>query len=133
VLEFDFSMPPSLVEADPRVDSVRGCLAIQRGPIIYCLEAYDQGKGVNLLDVEIDPSAKLTDRWQANLLGGVMTVQASGYQPSRSTKTENELYHPLAARNKKKSSRRKIKLIAIPYFAWGNRGIDSMRVWIPIA
>jgi DUF1680 family protein len=133
VLEFDFAMPPSLIEADSRVDSVRGCLAIQRGPIIYCLEEYDQAKGVNLLDVEIDPSIKLTERWQADLLGGLMTVQVSGFQPSRSARTENELYHPLAARNKKKLSLRKIKLTAIPYFAWGNRGIGPMRVWIPMA
>jgi uncharacterized protein len=133
VVEFDFAMPPFLVEPDPRIDAVRGCLAIQRGPIVYCLEAHDQGKEVDLSDVEIDPSSKLTERWQADLLGGVMTVQMSGYQLSRSGWTENGLYRPLAAGRKGKPSRRKIKLKAVPYYAWGNRGLKSMRVWIPQA
>jgi uncharacterized protein len=130
-LMFDFVMAPFLVEADPRVDAVRGCLAIQRGPIVYCLEEHDQAKGINLLDVEIDPSSKLTERWQADLLGGVMTVQVNGYQLSRSGWSENGLYRPRAGGRKGVPSRRKIKLNALPYYAWGNRGLKSMRVWIP--
>jgi DUF1680 family protein len=130
VLTFDFSMSPFLVEADPRVDAVRGCLAIQRGPIVYCLEEHDQGKGINLLDVEIDPSSKLIERWQADLLGGVVTVQVNGYQRSRSDWSGNELYRPVVSGRKGKSAR-KIKLKAVPYYAWGNRGLKSMRVWIP--
>jgi DUF1680 family protein len=83
VLEANFAMPPFLVEADPRVDSVRGCVAIQRGPIVYCLEEHDQPQEVNLLDVKIDVSEELTSRWQGNLLGGVMILEGTGYQPDR--------------------------------------------------
>ena len=45
VLEANFAMPPFLVEADPRVDGLRDCVAIQRGPIVYCLEEHDQEPG----------------------------------------------------------------------------------------
>jgi hypothetical protein len=131
VVETEFAMPPFLVEADPRIDSVRGCVALQRGPIVYCLEQHDQEPGVNLLDVEIDPSEELTDHWQNDLLGGVMTLEGIGFQPDRSDWLANKLYRPLALSNEKRSSDRKVRLKAIPYYAWGNRGLKSMRVWVP--
>ena len=133
IVEAEFAMPPFLVEADPRVDSVRGCVALQRGPIVYCLEEHDQEQGVNLLDVEIDPSAALTSHWQGDLLGGVMILEGSGSQLDPSDWPDTELYRPLVVGNKNRPSGRKVKLIAIPYYAWGNRGLKSMRVWIPYA
>jgi DUF1680 family protein len=131
VVEVEFPMRPFLVEADPRVDSVRGCVAIQRGPIVYCLEEQDQEQGVNLLDVKIDPSEEWTSHWQSDLLGGVMTLEAIGYQSDRSGWPENGLYRPLVPGKEDRSSIGKVKLTAIPYYAWGNRGLKSMRVWIP--
>ena len=129
VVEIEFAMPPFLVEADPRVDSVRSCVALQRGPVVYCLEQHDQEQGINLLDVDIDPFEELTSHWQGDLLGGVMTLQATGYRSNQSD--WHELYRPLIRRNKDRSPDQRVKLIAIPYYAWGNRGLQSMRVWIP--
>jgi DUF1680 family protein len=131
VVEVEFVMHPFLVEADPRVDSVRGCVALQRGPLVYCLEQHDQEPDVNLLDVKIDPARELTSHWQGDLLGGVMTLEATGYRSDRSDWQEHELYRPLTLEHKDPSPHQKIKLIAIPYYAWGNRGLKSMRVWIP--
>jgi DUF1680 family protein len=130
-VELEFTMPPFLVEADPRVDSVRGCVAIQRGPIVYCLEEHDQQHGVNLLDVKIDPSKGLTSRWEGDLLGGVMIMEGMGYQQHPSAWQENRLYRMLVLESENQTSDRKVKLTAIPYYAWGNRGLKSMRVWIP--
>ena len=131
VIEAEFVMPPFLVEADPRIDSMRGCVALQRGPIVYCLETHDQERGVNLLDVEIDPSQEWTSRWHGGLLGGVVTLEGTGYQQDRSSWLENGLYRPLIGGNENRHSDRKVKLTAIPYYTWGNRGLESMRVWIP--
>jgi uncharacterized protein len=131
LVEADFAMPPFLVEADPRIDSVRGCVAVQRGPIVYCLEEHDQPQEVNVLDVKIDVSEELTSRWQSDLLGGVMTVEGAGYQPDRFDWVENGLYRPLSPDNRERSPERTVRLTAIPYYAWGNRGLKSMRVWIP--
>jgi DUF1680 family protein len=131
VLEVEFAMPPLFVEADSRIDSVRGCVAIQRGPMVYCLEEQDQEPEVNLLDVEVDSSEELTSHWQKELLGGVMTVEGSGYQRNRSNGKHNGLYRPLILGYENQDSIRKVKLTAIPYYAWGNRGLKSMRVWIP--
>jgi DUF1680 family protein len=131
VVDLELAMPPFFVEPDPRIDSVRDCVAIQRGPIIYCLEEQDQEQGVNLLDVKIDPSEELFSKWQGNLLHGVTALEGTGYQLSRSEwqDASRGLYHPL--QNEIYSPERKVKLIAIPYYAWGNRGLKSMRVWIP--
>lgn len=131
VLEVDFAMPAFLVEADPRVDSVRGCVAIQRGPLVYCVEEHDQEPGVNLLDVRIDPSGEFISRWQGSLLGGVVTLQGTGYQMDRALWSNNRLYRPLVLGNENHASDRRVRLTAIPYYAWGNRGLKSMRVWIP--
>ena len=130
-VELNLAMPAFFIEADPRVDSVRGCVAIQRGPIVYCFEGQDQDANVNLLDVKIDPSQALTSRWQSDLLGGVMILEGTGYQTDRSGWEENGLYRPLVLGRENGASARQVKLTAIPYYAWGNRGLESMRVWIP--
>jgi len=131
VVEMNFEMPAILIEADPRVDSVRGCVAIQRGPIVYCLEEQDQEPGVNLLDVTIDPKGALISRWNGNLLNGIVTIEATGYPTDRSEWQENGLYHLAQPESRRPASDHKVKLTAIPYYAWGNRGLRSMRVWIP--
>jgi len=133
VVQISLEMPAFFVEADPRLDSARGCVAIQRGPIVYCLEEQDQEPAVNLLDVKIDPSEELTHRWEGDLLGGVTVVEGTGYQRDRSNGQDGSqgLYRPLVLASENHASSRKIKLTAIPYYAWGNRGLKSMRVWIP--
>jgi len=131
LVEIEFAMPPFLVEADRRVDSVRGCVALQRGPLVYCFEEQDQEQGVNMLDMEIDPAEMITQKWENDLLRGVMTLEGTGFQRDRSSWWGNELYRPLVLSKEKAPYKRKLKLIAIPYYAWGNRGLKSMRVWIP--
>ena len=131
IVEIEFAMPPFWVEADPRVDSIRSCVALQRGPIVYCLEGQDQEPGVNILDLKIDPLEEITRRWQSDLLGGVMALEGTAYLENRSDWSKNGLYRPLMPENEHQHSGRKATWMAIPYYAWGNRGLESMRVWIP--
>lgn len=131
VVEVEFDMPPFWVQADPRVDSVRGCVALQRGPIVYCFEAQDQGSDTSLLEVKIDPIQNLSTRWQGDLLNGVVTLEAIGHQPTHSNGSKNGLYRQMVSANEDGTSGQRVKLTAIPYYAWGNRGLESMRVWIP--
>jgi DUF1680 family protein len=130
VIDLNLAMPPFLVAPNPRVDAIRDCLAIQRGPLVYCLESCDQEAPENLLDLQIDAGQPLQERWQDNLLGGVMTVEASGYLPGQAARP-GELYQPFA--ETPSVARRPVRLTAIPYYAWGNRGVGGMRVWIPRA
>lgn len=131
IVEIEFDMQPFFVQADPRVDSVRGCVALQRGPVVYCLEEADQESDVNLLEANIDASETLVSHWRGDLLGGVVILEGVGYQEQQPHNHANGLYRSLKTGGDGQRPVRKVKLIAIPYYAWGNRGLKSMRVWIP--
>ena len=128
VIELDLEMAAMLMTSHPRVDATRGSVAIQRGPIVYCLEDRDQEIKDRLLDVEIDPNQPLSTRWEGNLLDGVMVIEAEGqFVDSRSW--QGQLYQPVTS--PVLAILHSTRLVAIPYYAWGNRVIASMRVWIP--
>jgi uncharacterized protein len=129
VMELNLPIQAVLVESNPRIDATRGCLAIQRGPLIYCLEAQDQAAGVNLLDVQIDPQTTLQPIWRKDL-GGIMAVEAEGLVLSPEG-WQFDLYR--TTDRVQALIKQKIHLTAIPYYSWGNRGLNSMRVWIPTA
>jgi hypothetical protein len=129
-VELDLAVEPILLESNPRIDATRGCLAIQRGPVVYCLESQDQGIRSNLLDIQIDPTQPLQSLWRDDLLGGIMTVKASGYLIDIEP-WQGVLYQQTGRLSSEHIKRQPIRLVAIPYYAWGNRGIESMRVWIP--
>jgi DUF1680 family protein len=88
-------------------------------------------EGVNLLDLRIDPFTELASQWNSDLLNGVVTVESTAYQPDSSAWQANGLYHRLDPGSMDQYAGRRVKWIAIPYYAWGNRGLESMRVWIP--
>ena len=129
VIEMNLDIKPVLMASNPRVDATRSSLAIQRGPLVYCLEDRDQEVKGKLLDVEIDPDVALNSVWRDDLLGGVMAVETTGELPTddawhgRLYRRTDELQH---------AESRKVRLTAVPYFTWGNRGIGPMRVWIPV-
>lgn len=127
VVELDLPMQPALLQASPRVDPTRHSLAIQRGPVLYCLEEADQEADVNLLDACIDPAAPLTASWQPELLGGVMVVEGAGAVVDAAPWAD-QLYQPFGS---VAETSRPVKLRAVPYYAWANRGPGAMRIWIP--
>ena len=129
-VELELPMAPALLRGHPRIESVRGCAAIRRGPLVYCVEQADQPAGVDLFDVEVEPSAPLRSSWRPDLLGGVTAVHASGIVAD-SGPWEGRLYRPIEPANG--GPRRSVDLTAIPYYAWANRGPNAMRVWIPVA
>ena len=127
-IDLDLQMEPVLVASNPRVDATRDCLAIQRGPVVYCIEDRDQEVKGRLLDVEIDKNNLPVTRWEPDLLDGVMVIDAQGQLVDNET-WDGRLYRPAVFVDK--ATAHPVRLIAIPYYAWGNRKIDSMRVWIP--
>ncbi len=125
-INFTLEMPPRLTVPDPRIDAVRGCVAIERGPLVYCLESHDQPQTVDLLDVQIDTGAVLhvgaASHWPE-----MVTLGLGGQQPQ--SLGDGALYQALSSVTPPGFD--EVALTAIPYFAWGNRGMESMRVWIP--
>jgi len=129
-IQMDLQVAPMLIEANPRVDATRSSVAVQHGPIVYCLEDQDQKGASNLLDIQIDTRTPLQAEWQPDLLGGVMVIEAQGYLLD-SAAWEGHLYKPLG--QNARAIRQSIRLVAIPYYAWVNREVGAMRVWIPEA
>jgi len=127
VVELNLPMEPRLTAPNPRVDAIRGSLAIERGPLVYCLEQVDQEPNLNLLDVRIDPEAPLQATWREHLLGGVVAIEAPGAVVDTGA-WQDALYRPAPVEN---PPRREVTLTAVPYYAWANRSPGAMRVWIP--
>ena len=127
VVELNLPMAPRLVEAHPWIESTRGCVAIERGPLVYCLEQCDQ-PSAPVADLEIDTRAPLAPRWDPGLLDGVVVVNGSGTAIDVS-RWRDRLYRSLGS--DPPPARRRVDLTAIPYFAWANREAGAMRVWIP--
>ncbi len=128
-VRLDLPMLPRYIKSHPRVDAVRGCLAIERGPIVYCLEDVDQDPDLTLRDVCVTADAALQSIWREDLLGGVTVVEVEGAVVDTKPWLDR-LYQPVTLQNRLAG---KATLTAVPYYAWPNRGPGAMRVWIPRA
>ena len=112
--------------ANPTVEEARNQVAVMRGPIVYCLESPDLGPGVKFTEVAIPADIRLSARFDKELLGGV-TVLAGKGKLAQEDDWSGLLYRML----RPASGSVDVKLI--PYYAWANRGISYMTVWMPLA
>ena len=120
-------MPVRLIEANPYIEEARNHVAVQHGPIVYCLESTDLPADVKLMDVSICADAPLTARKRDDLLGGVVVAEGKG-RVRASPDWGGVLY-----REYEQAAPREIDLTLIPYYAWDNRGDSEMTVWLPLA
>jgi len=122
-VELDLPMPVQRIAANPNVKADHGLLAIQRGPIVYCLEQCDQDEP--LASLWLPPEAELKAVRQPGLLGGVVAItgEAGAISPQ---KWGRNLYQPPLPS-------RRVALKAIPYYAWDNRQPGPMKVWLPVS
>jgi len=125
-VQLNLSLTPRFIEPNPRIDALRSSLAVAMGPLVYCFEGLDQPAEGDLSDLRIDPGKPLEAAWREDLLGGVMEIRAQGALMEMSGWQDN-LYRSMTA---DKPSYQDLTLKAIPYYAWANRGPETMRVWI---
>src|SRR4051794_29944282 len=78
-VELSLPMTVRFVAADERVDAVRGCVAIDRGPLVFAVEPVDPPDGVVVDDLRVDPSGPASAEHRADLLSGVTVVTAHGH------------------------------------------------------
>ena len=119
-------MPPRLIEANPQVEETRNQLAVQRGPIVYCLESPDLPAGVRVHEVALPGDTELRVVHGPKLLGGVTMIETTGTVRKEGDWT-GRLYRPLD----NDARGRAIDMRLIPYYAWANRGPSEMTVWMP--
>jgi uncharacterized protein len=128
VVELTLPMAVRLSHGDPRIDAVRGCVAIERGPVVYAVEQVDQPEGVVVDDLVVSALATPDAEHRPDLLGGVTVVTL----PARSLPPPSQPWPYGGAHRSSGSAGREATVTAVPYFAWANRGTGPMRVWLPV-
>lgn len=114
-VEISIPMPVKRVAANGRVESDRGKIAYQRGPLVYCFEDKDNSNDW-MFDLFVPENEEPSHQFEAGLLGGITTLTMSGYKVAMSGAD---------------TTVERTALKAIPYYAWGNRGAANMLVWMP--
>ena len=117
VIELSLPMPVQRVYAGPQVKADVGRVALQRGPIVYCLEGVDNNGHVRNLCLPKD--VQLVAEERPDLLNGVVVIKGKALAVSRKPDAPKEL---VAAET---------NLVAVPYYAWDNRAPGEMVVWLP--
>lgn len=102
VIALDMDMPVEIVVADPHVKENFGKRAIQRGPLVYCMEEIDNPEYFD--QIQLNPSTTFQTAFVSDILNGIKTIKTNGRAQSATF---------------------------IPYYAWDNRKAGKMRVWIP--
>jgi DUF1680 family protein len=126
-VDLDLPMPPRLMEANPLVEEDLDQVAVQRGPIVYCLESPDLPPGVDISDVRIPTDMRLTAGYDQRLLDGVVVLEGKALaQPQGDW--SGKLYREI-----KPAELRPFNVKFIPYSVWQNRGRSEMSVWLPRA
>ncbi len=126
VVSLTLSMPVVMMKSSPKVRENIGKIAVMRGPLVYCLEEYDNGK--ELHRVSVLRSSTFTLKFEEDLLNGVMTLSSNGKFLCENDGEEEQLYTQFVAL---KYIDKPLKWI--PYYAWANRGKGEMLVWIHLS
>jgi len=115
------------VAANPRVRDDVGKVAVERGPLVYCMEALDQPQGSNVFDWFIDGTQRPRSEWRADFLGGVTAVRATGVRLSPGGDMR-PLYEMAGSPRQTQAG----EITLIPYYTFSNREPTSMQVWLPL-
>ncbi|SUH01235.1 glycosyl hydrolase [Salmonella enterica subsp. enterica] len=117
-------MPVRRVYGNPLARHVAGKVAIQRGPLVYCLEQADNGEELHNLWLPKESEFRVFEG--KGLFAHKMLIQAEGEKQSAPDAQHQALWHYDNA----PSSRQPQTLTFIPWFSWANRGEGEMRIWV---
>lgn len=123
-IELTFPMPVMRVKGNPLLRHVAGKVAIQRGPLVYCLEQADNGSELHNVRLPQDAPFRLISG--SGLFAGKTLLQTQG---KRSTSVQAS-QQPLYRYNPPAEEVVPQTLTFVPYFTWANRGEGEMRVWV---
>ncbi|HKJ80156.1 MAG TPA: hypothetical protein VKA10_11495, partial [Prolixibacteraceae bacterium] len=137
---------------DPIAANLKNKVAVMRGPVVYCLELpkNEGGKEIFNKGIFFPENITLTPKYRDDFLSGVTVLKGTALTqkekedfvkniPTDSEETaeqwaENELYRPMKTDgNNIQEANGSVEIELIPYYAWANRGLSYMDVWIPLA
>ena len=112
-------MRPKKIYANKAVAAESGKVAITRGPLVYCAEGVDNDN--DILGLTIDSDASPTDGDQPDKNLQIIPVKITGKRIA-----DSEILYSAT-----RPQRETTTITFIPYYMWGNRGLNEMRVWLP--
>ncbi len=141
VIELELGMPPYWLESHPYALENTGRVALGRGPLLYCLEAVDQGDwsaypGARLQDVAVNAAVLPAVRNEPGLLGGVTVLRMPGKVEPPHASWQGLLCRRASLEHVGPGISTPIELTAVPYYAWANRAPAAaphhwaMQVWL---
>ena len=120
VLTVEFDMSVRKVYTSNRVSANTGKTAVERGPLIYCAEGVDNDN--DILSLSLKKGGAITvSEYLPDKLCGIRELYADGYREC----VNDDLYSYEAP------AAEECRITLVPYYTWGNRGLNQMRVWIP--
>ncbi len=138
VIELEIPMRPKLIQAHPLVEEVSNQVAVQRGPIVYCMESPDIPENMRFYELAIPGDIRFSGV-ETSIQGARMLVlegdvhrlvpegPARKDDPDSSMTPDRRLYREI-----KPIKTEKVRIRLIPYYAWGNRGSSEMTVWMAV-
>ncbi len=120
-VELVLDMPVEKIVSHPGVLMNQGRIALQRGPLVYCVE--DANHKTDVFNLVLPGDAKLSPRWEQNLLGGITVVEGKGLVRTPSDNLYSRAGDVTFA---------EADLLAVPYYAWDNQTPGAMTVWMPV-
>jgi DUF1680 family protein len=131
VLSWTFSLAPRWVYPHPRIDAVRGCIAIERGPLVYCFETVDQADGTDLDDLALVAGTPLAEQpAEFPEIGRTVVVEVDA-QPVGAGLPSGLPFTAAVPATERDAPGTAQRARALPYFQWDNRDGQPMRVWLP--
>jgi len=122
-VEWGLPMKAHWVESHPQIRANAGKAAIERGPLVYCLEEIDNC--TPLTSISASSESKLHARFEPDLFGGIVVIEGQGQKDDQASWNQ-EPYRPMMKQSHPTTFR------AVPYYLWGNRGSGEMSVWIRV-
>lgn len=132
VVTLELDLEPRLTFPHHRIDAVRGSVALERGPVVYCFEQLDQDEDVAVDELALPADARPEEVTVADLCNAgpavVLEVDAVAVRQPRGDGLPYSSCPPAEL-----TTTRPVRARAIPYFLWDNRADGAMRVWVPVA
>ncbi len=123
VITLHLPMTIRRVYANPLVRHAAGKVAIQRGPLVYCLEEADNG--AELHSLSLPKTSVFRELQGVGVLKGKVLLQVEGLRVPTALEEK-----PLYSFDNRQTAAEKQTLTFIPWFSWANRGEGEMRIWV---
>ncbi|MET0974114.1 MAG: beta-L-arabinofuranosidase domain-containing protein [Leifsonia sp.] len=125
VLELSLPMAAHFTVPDPRIDAIRDTVAVERGPIVYCLESTDLPAGGDVFSgLQVDRATQPAD--------GESGVAVVLHSASAETSGATDGGWPYSSTDAAAPAAAPITVNLVPYHRWAQRGPSTMRVWLPV-